>query len=303
MSARQLAERILRGIVVALGEVVVDLLHGDAHVLKHLPQILAGVVEHDGAVVGIVLLDEHVTIEAAHVLDAEDADRAERAGSHGDDLTLGDVGAQLGVGRRLQAVDGGLAGLDVALQGAVGHLDGQVAGHDALEAHLAVADLAGGGVATVEAHEDLLVGVFVAEELLALDALLIHILRHGVVDVEQRGGILSDAGADELAKGAVDVDLATDGDATAGQAAVDVAGHEAEHGLEGGPALGGQRHILAAALVSLHPVEQREFILSQFGQHAGNPVAGTQFGSHVLGHLLDARIALVLLERLEQVEF
>ena len=31
--------------------------------------------EHDGAVVWIVLLDEDVTIEAAHVLDTEDTDR------------------------------------------------------------------------------------------------------------------------------------------------------------------------------------------------------------------------------------
>ena len=83
-----LCERILGGVVVALGEVVVNLLDGDTHVLQHLPHVLAGVVEHDGAVVRIVLLDEDVTVEAAHVLDAEDADRAERTGGNGDDLAI-----------------------------------------------------------------------------------------------------------------------------------------------------------------------------------------------------------------------
>jgi hypothetical protein len=33
--------------------------------------------EHNGAVVWVVLLDEDVTIEAAHVLDTEDTDRTE----------------------------------------------------------------------------------------------------------------------------------------------------------------------------------------------------------------------------------
>ena len=72
-----LCERILCGIEVALREVVVDLVHGDAHVLETLPQVLALMTEHDGAVVWVVLLDEDVTLEAAHVLDTENTDRTE----------------------------------------------------------------------------------------------------------------------------------------------------------------------------------------------------------------------------------
>jgi hypothetical protein len=72
-----LCERILGGVVVTLREVVVDLVNGDAHVLQHLPQVLALVAEHNGAVVWVVLLDEDMTIEAAHVLDTEDTDRTE----------------------------------------------------------------------------------------------------------------------------------------------------------------------------------------------------------------------------------
>ena len=72
-----LAEGILSRIEVALREVVVDLVDGDAHVLQHLPEILTLMAEHDGAVVRVMLLDEDVTIEAAHVLDTEDTDAAE----------------------------------------------------------------------------------------------------------------------------------------------------------------------------------------------------------------------------------
>ena len=77
LSDALLSERILGGIVVALREVVVDLVNGDTHVLENLPEILTLMAEHNGAVVRIVLLDEDVTIEAAHVLDTEDTDRTE----------------------------------------------------------------------------------------------------------------------------------------------------------------------------------------------------------------------------------
>ena len=77
LSDALLSERILRGIEVTLREVVVDLVNGDTHVLENLPEILTLMAEHNGAVVRIVLLDEDVTIEAAHVLDTEDTDRTE----------------------------------------------------------------------------------------------------------------------------------------------------------------------------------------------------------------------------------
>ena len=72
-----LAERILCGIEIALREVVVNLINGDTHVLENLPQVLALMTEHYSAVVWVVLLDENVTVEAAHILDAEDTDATE----------------------------------------------------------------------------------------------------------------------------------------------------------------------------------------------------------------------------------
>ena len=47
----------------------------------------------------------------------------------------------------------------------------------------------------MEAHE----GILQSIREFALDALFVHILRNGVVDIQQGNGILTDAGSDELA--------------------------------------------------------------------------------------------------------
>ena len=70
--------------------------------------------EGHGAVVRIALLDQHMAIEAAHLMDGKDADAAEAGGGHGQNLALGDVGTEIAVTVALQAVEGDLAGSDVA---------------------------------------------------------------------------------------------------------------------------------------------------------------------------------------------
>ena len=54
--------------------------------------------------------------------------------------------------------------------------------------------------------------------------------------------------------------------------------------------------------MSLNPVGQRELILCELRQHLRNAVASTQFGSHILHHIVDTGVTLMLLEGLEQVE-
>ena len=78
--------------------------------------------EGDGPVVRIALLYEHMAVEAAHFGDGEHADAAEAAGGDGQDLALGDVGAQVAVAVTLQAVEGDVARRDVALNGAAGEV-------------------------------------------------------------------------------------------------------------------------------------------------------------------------------------
>ena len=166
-------------------------------------------------------------------------------------------------------------------------LDGAVTAH-----------LAGGGVAAVEAHEG--VGQLIVK--LAADVLVIDVLRHAVVDVQQGDGVTGGADADVLGQSAVDIDLAGDGDAAAGKAGVDIAGLKAELRGEGGPALVGKGNILFAALVVLGPVEQGQLKLRHAGQQVGVVMALAHLGGHVLADLLDAGVARVLFVGDEQVQ-
>ena len=115
--------------------------------------------EGHSAVMGIALLHQDVTVEPAHLGDGEHADAAEGAGGHGQHFALSHVAAQLAVGSALQAVEGDLAGSDVAFQSAAGEIGIGTGGLqqtmlDQLVLHSAVgAQLAAGSVAAVEAHE------------------------------------------------------------------------------------------------------------------------------------------------------
>ena len=88
----------------ALGLVVSDILN--TQVLKDLVESLAVMTEGHGTVVGIALLDQHMAVEAAHLGDGEDADAAKAAGLDGQDLALGDVGAEVALAVALEAVEG-----------------------------------------------------------------------------------------------------------------------------------------------------------------------------------------------------
>ena len=70
-----LCERILRGVREGLRLVVGNIAHAEE--LEDLEQELAVVAEGDRTVVRVALLDEHMTVEAAHLRDGEDADAAE----------------------------------------------------------------------------------------------------------------------------------------------------------------------------------------------------------------------------------
>ena len=111
------SERILRRIFVRGGLVPADLFR--AEVLEDLEQRLAVVTERDRAVMREAVFDQHVTVEAAHFLDGEDADAAE--GTRGDrkDLALRHVSVEVVVRGGLQAVEGDVAGNDVALERAM----------------------------------------------------------------------------------------------------------------------------------------------------------------------------------------
>ena len=161
----------------------------------------------------------------------------------------------------------------------------------------------------MEAHE----GVLDVVVELPGDVLVIDVLRHGVIDIQQRHRVAGDAGADVLAKRAVDIHLAGHGNPPGSQAGVDIAGLKAELLREGGPALVGKGHILPGALVLLRPVQQRQLKLCHalqkigidlavhfvlhIGNNLGNPlVTGMGFVGHQqiqLGVFFDLHAQLV----------
>ena len=261
-------------------------------------------VERHSAVVRIALLHQHMTVEATHFVDGEHADAAERAGRDGQHFALRDVGAHHAVRIALQAVERDGAGRDVAFQRAAGEV--RIAAGGLQQAVLnqlvldsaVVAHLAGRRVAAVEAHEG--VRQLVIE--LALDVLVVDVLRDGVVDVQQGDSIAGHARADVFAQCAVDVHFAGNRDAAGGQTGVDVAGFKAELGRERRPALVRKDNVLARALVSLCPVQQRQLELRHALAQLRIILALAHFLRHVFADSGDAGVASMFLVGDEQIQ-
>ena len=146
-------------------------------------------------VVRVVLLDQYMTIEAAHLVDREYCDTTEGTGSYRKDLAFCHVCTDQTVSSALQTIECDLARSDIAFQSSVGNLYRKCSCHDLLVLHLAECHLLGAGIAAVEAHE----GIAVLIIKLALDGLVVHILRNGVVDIQQGNDIVRYTGTDELA--------------------------------------------------------------------------------------------------------
>ena len=86
------APGVFRGIGQRLRLIPADIAH--AQELKDLEERLAVMAEGHRAVVGEALLDQHMAVEAAHLVDGEDADAAEARRRHRQDLAFRDVGAE-----------------------------------------------------------------------------------------------------------------------------------------------------------------------------------------------------------------
>ena len=95
---------------------------------------------------------------------------------------------------------------------------------------------------------------------LLLNVLLVHLLGHGVVDVQQRDALAGDALGDEFGQRAVNIHLAGHRDAAARQAGIDIAGHKAERLLERRPAFARDGEVFAHAAVVFDPIQQGDLI-------------------------------------------
>ena len=255
-------------------------------------------------VVGEALLNEHMPVEPAHLVNGKHPDAAEACGCDRQNLALGNVGTEIALRVTLQTVERDIARGDVAFQRAAGEVGiGSFRLKETVLDELVLdravgAHLAAGRIAAVEAHKG--VGQGVIE--LALNLLFPHLRRDGVVDVEDGDGILGDAGADVLGERAVDVDLAAHGNAAGSQTGVHIAGLKAELLRESGPALVGKGDVLARALVLLRPVEQGQLKLRHALQKLGIIAALAHLGGHVRANSGDALIAIMSLVADQQVK-
>ena len=147
------------------------------------------------AVMGIIALDQHMTIEPLHLRNGKDADAAEGTGGNRKDLTVGHISPQPAVSGALEAEECDVARGDISLKGTLSYFLRKTSCHDQLVFHLAEGQLLRAGVAAVEAHEHIVAGVVI----FALDVLIVEIVGHRVVDIQKRHHIIADAGSDELA--------------------------------------------------------------------------------------------------------
>ncbi len=150
----------------------------------------------------------------------------------------------------------------------------------------------------MEAHER--IGKLVI--ILALDVLVVDVLRNGVVDVKESDCIAGYASADVLGECAVDINLAGYRDTAACETAVNVARLETEGLRECRPALVGKCHILACTLVLLSPVKERKLELCHTSAHLRVVFAFAHFLSHVFADRRDTRIVLMCLVSYEEVK-
>ena len=148
--------------------------------------------------------------------------------------------------------------------------------------------MATGGVAAVEAHEQVL-GLGALEVGLGAD----HVGRHGVVDIQQRRRRLAGEVAEILTERAVDIHLARHRHAARGQPAVDIARHEAKRPLERRPALVGEDRVLPRAEVGLGETLQRHLEPGQPRQQLWIGVALAQLSRHLVGGRLDGGVLLI----------
>ena len=174
--------------------IVADLVRAYADELEYLIQCLAMMSECNCSVMREAALDQYVTVETSHILDCEYTDAAEGLRCYRKYFALCYICTQDIVCGALQTVECDVARNDVTLEGSVCNLYRKASCHDLLILHAEAGKLGRAGISAMEAHEGILMRIIE----FALDGLLVHIVRHGVVDVQQSYCIVADAGSDEL---------------------------------------------------------------------------------------------------------
>ena len=126
--------------------------------------------------------------------------------------------------------------------------------------------------------------------------------RNSIVNIQQGYSILADYCTDILAYSTPDVNFTGYRDSSSCKTAVYIAGNKAKLCLECRPAFCSQSHIFSGAFVSLYPIQQSNFILSQFRQDFRFHIAFAQLFLHILCHLRNTWVSFMVFKGLEKVQ-
>lgn len=116
-----LQERILCLVKHILWLVKADFLYIHTDELKYLVNGPAVMAEGYRAMVGEILLNKYMSVEAAHLWNCKDADGSKGSGGYRKHLALGNVSPQPTVCCALKAVKGDVSGNNIALQSTLGY--------------------------------------------------------------------------------------------------------------------------------------------------------------------------------------
>ena len=139
-------------------------------------------------------LDQHVTVKTSHFRNCEYTNGSEGTCCNRKNFTVCDVCTKFVVRGTLQTVECDISWFDISLKSSVCNFDWKGSCHDHLVFHLTEGQLAGCCVSTVESHES----IFQCVVEFALDGLFVHILRYGVVDIQQCNDIIAYYLSDKL---------------------------------------------------------------------------------------------------------
>ena len=133
----------------------------DTQKFEGVEECFAALREAHGCVVREVFFDQDMSIETGEIRDPDDADTAETFGVDIQAIALGDIAFEAVFGTALQTEEGNGTGFELAFERAACDVRGTLrvfneAVHDELIFHGALLHAAGGGVAAVKAHEEVL---------------------------------------------------------------------------------------------------------------------------------------------------
>ena len=274
----------------------------NAEIFEHVEERLAKVTKRNCTVMRISLRNENVTVETSHLRNTENTNTTEGTGRNRQNLTLCNICFQLGVSCALETEESDRTRLDVTFKGTTADIRLAVRLKATMLNELVLQSIlgqfAGVGVTAMEAHKGIFVGVIE----LTFDIAVVHICRNSVVDVKQSNDIFRNELADVLGQSAININFAGNRNATAGQAAVDIARAETKLGLERRPAFVSKRNKLSGTFVRFRPVQKGKLKLSKLRNKVFPRVVASKLFLHVSNNFRNARIVFVLLNRSEKIE-